>query len=127
MVNVVGEVLHAFEDIAELMRRKMDKFSESTDEHILNILEDDFVNGSLDWIYNKDKLIAVVRYEIIEDGTVANIFDLIIDDTEEDSFKIIKYFIARGWARFPSLRRIQFQRVLYDNRGYREYGIKEFF
>jgi len=127
MVNIVDNVLDTFKDILILARKKMNKYESISDENILDMLEQDYINGGLDWLYRKKKLVAVIRYEVINEGTVANIFDLIIDNKEKDSFKIMKYFAALGWVKFPSLRYIKFQRALKDNRGYRMYKIKNFF
>lgn len=83
-------------------------------------------SNTFDIIEKKEKIKAVVAYNITNEGTVANIIDLIIAK-DENGFTAMKYFIARGWMRFPSLRYIKFERHYKDNKGYRLYRINKFF
>lgn len=127
MVSIVDNTIDVFKDIIKLARIKFDKWKDIDEQEFINILEQDYAYGGLDWVYGKNGLIAFVRYEVIDNGHTANIFDLAIDENEENSLNIVKFFVARGWVRFPSLRYVRFQRELKDNVGFRKYKIKYFF
>jgi hypothetical protein len=127
MVCIVDNTNDVFKDIIRLAQKKFEKWRNISDNEFIDILEQDYACGGLDWLYGKNGLIAFVRYEVINEGSLANIFDLAIDESEENSLNIVKFFVARGWVRHPSLRYIRFQRELKDDVGYRQYQIKYFF
>jgi hypothetical protein len=82
--------------------------------------------GTLDWVYKEGEMIAVVRYNIINNGRVADVLDLIIKKGN-NSRKVIKYLIAGAWLKFPSLIYLRFERFFKDNKGYRMYRMDRFF
>lgn len=79
--------------------------------------------NTIDFAYHREKLVGVVRYNIDPPGHTAHILDLVISGTDRGK-RIIKYFIARGWSRFPSLRYIKFCRGLRGDNRERVYSIK---
>jgi hypothetical protein len=126
MIHVVGETLDIFTDIVNLAGQKIEKYRSTVKLELLEEVEKHYAANTLDWMYDRDRLIAVVRYNILNDGRVADILDLIIDDPTRGR-KIIKYFVARGWMRFPSLRFIRFERDYKEqDRGTRMYRIERF-
>lgn len=125
MVQITGEILVILNDIANMAIERFPEYKEEDRAAILNKLERHYVTGTIDWIYSKEGLKAVVLYDIINDGRVANILDLFIQPGE-NGVKIIIFFVARGWARFPSLQFVRFERVFNDKEGHRMYRIERF-
>lgn len=82
--------------------------------------------NTIDSLERLGKLTAVVRYNISQDGRTAHVLDMAIA-RGEDGQKVIRYFVARGWSRFPSLKFVRFERELKYDRPQREYPISQFF
>ena len=126
MLQVADEILIVLNDIAKLAIRNHPDYKEYDKLDLIDTLEKHFAYGTLDWIYKRNELIAAVRYNILNQGRVADVLDMIIKPGH-NSRSIMKYFIARGWARFPSLKYIRFEREFKDNKGHRMYRIDRFF
>ena len=126
MVQVTDDTLLVLNDIAKLAIRYHAQYKDADKLDLIDRLEQHYAYGTLDWLYRKDEIVAAVIYNIINEGRVANILDMVIKPSE-NSIKIMKYFIARGWMRFPSLQFIRFERAFKDKKGYRMYRMKRFF
>lgn len=94
-------------------------------DRLAGILKEHIIYNTLDTLYKDGKVIAVVRYNINFDTKTADILDLIVRKGEEGK-KIVKYFVARGWSRFPYLEYVQFKRALKYNETTRIYRINKF-
>ena len=81
-------------------------------------------NNTVDYVIRYGKVVAFVRYNIINDGRVADILDLIID---ENGVETIRYFVRRGLERFPTLKFIRFERgIKYPERRHKIVEIEKF-
>ena len=89
------------------------------------ILVRHYAYGTLDWVEQGEDILGVVRYNI--DGETAYIIDLVIKDGQR-GLKMMKFFIARGWSRFPGLKYLEFDRGFkYKGREMKKYKMKDFF
>ena len=126
MVQVTDETLIILNDITKLAINHFPKYEGADRFDLLDQLERHYAHGTLDWLYRKDELVAAVRYNILNSGRVADILDLIIKPGN-NSRKIMKFFIARGWVMHPSLQFIRFDRTFKDSKGHRMYRMSRFF
>lgn len=112
--------LEVVDDIVEFVKGYINQ-----DPEIIRDMVIDHINyNTIDVAYHRDKLVGVVRYNIDPPGHTAHILDLVIKNTDRGK-RIIKYFIARGWSRFPSLRYIKFCRGLRGDDRERIYSIRK--
>ena len=83
-------------------------------------------NGTCDYISKNGEIIACVRFNIINDGRVADILDFAVKENN-DGIGIMKYFIARAWLQFPCLIYVRFNRMIkYPDREHRIYELTRF-
>lgn len=125
MIQFVEEKTKLFIDIMVLLNQYLPKYRTVSGERIIRELKAHQEHNTLDYLYEGDKLIALVRYNILNNGRVADILDFIVVPGQ-DGKKIIRYFIAHGWIKFPSLQFVRFQRALKNKRGYNMYRIERF-
>ena len=112
--------------IVQFIKENFEKYQKEDDEDLANIVLNHIRHNTFDILMRKDEIRAVCRFNVINDGRVADILDLIISKEEKDGKKIIKYFIARGWMKFPSLVFLRFERGLKKRSEYRMYRIIKF-
>ena len=106
---------HNFEALAKFFLKHCNNFQDTGLNEIVQILVQDSTNNCIDYLERKGEVVAAVRYGISQSGRIADIYDLAINK-KEDGIKIIRYFVHRGWSRFPSLHYISFKRGFKDNR-----------
>ena len=73
-------------------------------------------------------IVYVVRWNIDDSGTEAEVIDLIVRSDKRNQLRLIKYIIGRNWMRFPNLKVIKFGRFAkYPCRDMKKYKLKSFF
>lgn len=93
---------------------------------IFSVLKRHYEFGTLDFGWNDDGVIYVMRYNITPSGKICEVLDLCVAK-DYRSKGIIKYIISKNWDKFPSLRFFRFLRSKYPNRKHRLYEIAKFF
>lgn len=101
------------------------RYADASVLEIKGIIEKHIRFGTCDVIVRDDKIKAVVRWNVTQDGLVFDILDLFIAPGES-GIRTIRHFVARNWGRFLTVKYIRFARVLkYPNRGWRVYRIED--
>lgn len=116
---------HNFEALARFFLKHCENFNSTGLNEIVQILAQDSTNNCIDYLERNGEVVAAVRYGISQSGRIADIYDLAINK-EENGKKIIRYFVYRGWSRFPSLHYISFERGFKKNNKNRLIEIHKF-
>jgi len=66
------------------------------------------LSKTVDWLQVNGEIKALVRFNVVNDGRVADILDLRI--TDKRGIEIMKLFARRAKRNFPSLEYIRFER-----------------
>ena len=81
--------------------------------------------NTVDWVQDNGRITAIVRFNLLNDGRIADILDLRI--TDKRGIEIMKLFARRAKRNFPSLEYIRFERdIKYPNRGHKLIEIQKF-
>lgn len=102
------------------------RYLQANESDIKELLRNHIKFGTCDIIFRDDKIRAVCRWNVTQDGLVFDILDLFIAPGES-GIRVMRHLLARNWGRFLTVKYIRFARVLkYPKRGWRVYRIEDF-
>lgn len=100
-------------------------FPDATREELTDIIAKHWMYGTIDTLERNGKIIAAVRWNVSETGTIFEVLDLFILPGER-GLLLMKNLIARNWHRFPTAQYIYFARSRkYGTRRERLYKITD--
>lgn len=67
--------------------------------------------GTIDIVIDRNKIVAVVRWNISPSGKVAQVLDLVIEKKYR-SVEFIRFLVKRNLNRFPTIKFVKYARFL---------------
>jgi hypothetical protein len=97
------------DELIKFIKINAPQYAQESDELIASIILSHVRTNTFDALRVNGEIKACVRYAILNDGRVGDCLDLIIKPGENGK-KIIKYFVAKAWVKFPSMKFVRFER-----------------